>query len=659
MTAKVELYVYDLSNGLARQLSGQLTGRQIDGIWHTSVVVFEREIFYGQGILETRPGQSHHGRPLEVIDMGETAIDEDIFNEYLNEMRQHYTADKYHLLEFNCNSFTNDVIGFLTGGSIPPRIKDLPSDFLSTPFGAALRPTIDAMFRRPTPGATPTPTTLQPSPAAAEAAIAASPNPGLAASLLQAVASQAFSPSAPGAAAAAAPSASTSTVSAPVHICTNRASLHSLLHQHRAVIVFFTSATCGSCKMVEPVFEELAYAKTHGANADKIAFVKVDMDMGTSHEVGAEWGIRATPTFFFFLDGKKVGEIKGANAPELRSQVDLLLFQAFPPHPHTQLSLPAVETLSTNPILFSQTPSLDNLVAKLASFVDALPPSPEVAAAKEKLSKSFPIYLKARFPPANSGVQPPKNLSANPQLISMWAGATATLASVLPVAQLFPLIDLWRLALLDEPVSSWCATATPVVNAVHIFLDKAVEALNGSPTARNTILVVLRMLSNAFANTTLTKSLLSATGKRAETTNVLVSSLLHGDAAVRTAAASLAFNVAAFLQKGRVDKMKGVSPSAGELEEDGEWEFELVSAVLQAISNEVQSEEVVHRLTASLAFLLRLSPTYDTQIVPLLESLQARDTLKGKLQRGGCGEQGVQKKEVRNLVVEVAEKLCP
>ena len=68
---------------------------------------------------------------------------------------------------------------------------------------------------------------------------------------------------------------------------------------------------------------------------------------------------------------------------------------------------------------------------------------------------------------------------------------------------------------------------------------------------------------------------------------------------------------------------------------------------------------VVHRLTASLAFLLRLSPTYDTQIVPLLESLQARDTLKGKLQKDGCGEQGVQKKEVRNLIVEVAEKLCP
>ncbi len=31
--SKVQLYVYDLSNGLAKQLSRQLTGRQIDGIW--------------------------------------------------------------------------------------------------------------------------------------------------------------------------------------------------------------------------------------------------------------------------------------------------------------------------------------------------------------------------------------------------------------------------------------------------------------------------------------------------------------------------------------------------------------------------------------------------------------------------------------------------
>lgn len=38
--------------------------------------------------------QLQHGRPLQIVDMGETAIDEDTFNEYLQEMRQVYTADK-------------------------------------------------------------------------------------------------------------------------------------------------------------------------------------------------------------------------------------------------------------------------------------------------------------------------------------------------------------------------------------------------------------------------------------------------------------------------------------------------------------------------------------------------------------------------------------
>ena len=35
-----------------------------------------------------------HGQPLQIIDMGETALDEQIFEEYLAEMRDHYTADK-------------------------------------------------------------------------------------------------------------------------------------------------------------------------------------------------------------------------------------------------------------------------------------------------------------------------------------------------------------------------------------------------------------------------------------------------------------------------------------------------------------------------------------------------------------------------------------
>jgi hypothetical protein len=45
-------------------------------------------------LYHARLTSSQHGQPLQVIDMGETALDEQIFEEYLAEMRDHYTADK-------------------------------------------------------------------------------------------------------------------------------------------------------------------------------------------------------------------------------------------------------------------------------------------------------------------------------------------------------------------------------------------------------------------------------------------------------------------------------------------------------------------------------------------------------------------------------------
>ena len=66
----------------------------------------------------------------------------------------------------------------------------------------------------------------------------------------------------------------------------------------------------------------------------------------------------------------------------------------------------------------------------------------------------------------------------------------------------------------------------------------------------------------------------------------------------------------------------------------------------------------MHRLTASLAFFLRFSPAHDTQLAPLLEVLQAKETLKAKLVKGGCGEEGVTSTPLRKLIEQVADKLC-
>ncbi|EJC97999.1 DUF862-domain-containing protein [Fomitiporia mediterranea MF3/22] len=663
MGNSVKLYVYDLSNGLAKQLSMQLTGRQIDGIWHTSVVVFGKEIFYGQGICTTMPGQSHHGQPLQVIDMGETALDEETFNDYIQEMNSIYTADKYHLLDFNCNSFTNDCIGFLTGGSIPSWIRDLPADFLSTPFGAALRPTIDSMFRRPTPGAVSPQPYSQP----------------MASSLLQSVAAQASGPSAaprnylPTPAATPSPQPAAATVAAPLQICSNLQHFRNILSSHRAVSAFFTSRTCPPCRIVEPVFEDLAAEKS----SKGVAFVKIDLSAMFGGQVAGAYGVTATPTFLFFLDGKKVHELKGANVPELKSQVDLLIFQAFPPHPHAIKKLPAIRAISLEPILFTQVPALDTVQSKLLSFIDGTSNTTfsdtEKERAKKVLSSSVIPFLKTRTDAKLKNSVP--SLASTKKVCEDWTTISTGLVKALPQAQLFPLVDLWRIGLLDNSISSWCASTTVDVqgmmkNPVLLLLSNAASG-DMSTLPKPVILTTLRMLSNAFANVTLARTLLnpsspssssSSLSARQMLTILLVSSLLHEDSAVRTAAASLAFNVSLFYQKPRVEAARSGrrGEEEGEGESDGEWEVEVVSAVVEALRTEVGSEDVVHRLTASLAFFLHLSPSYETQLKPLLEVLQARDVLKAKLKGGlgGCGEKGVGKKDVRMLVSEVADELC-
>ncbi|KIK97078.1 hypothetical protein PAXRUDRAFT_825327 [Paxillus rubicundulus Ve08.2h10] len=648
MSSPVRLHVYDLSNGLARQMSMQLTGRQIYGIWHTSVIVFGKEVFYGQGISITLPGKSHHGSPLRVIDIGETAIDEETFMEYLTAMREHYTADKYHLLDFNCNSFTNDCVGFLTGGSIPDYIKSLPTDFLSTPFGAALRPTIDAMFRdRPETGV-PTP------PQDPRASVSASPNPALAANLLQAIAVHARQTgSVPGASTAGpyptpaptSPStpAQDAPLTAPMNICTNPASFHNLLRTNRAVVAFFTSATCRPCRMIEPTFEELARNKSR-ANGG-VAFAKIDLSVGMSGAVASEYGVRVTPTFVFFSDGRKRHELKGVNAPELRTQVDLLIYDAFPPHPHTSLSLPAIETVSLNAILFSQVPNLDTMFGKLIGFVDGVSlwtGSVTRAQVKQTLSKTVLPFLKA------STATPPQPISVP---FDHWPAITSCLGSNLRTNELFPVVDIWRIALLNAKFSAWSTTGKGL-ETIKVLVAKGIQSDN---VPRNYLLTVARMLSNAFSNDVLARELIIFA--RDDITKFLVDALLHEDTVVRTAAASLAFNIAAYLQKLRVGKVQGRNDNTGP-EESDEQEFEMVTAILGAIEQEQKSEEIVHRLTACLALLLRLSPFME-QLTPLLEGLNAREVLKGKLERAGCGETGIGKKEVRTLVLEVAEQLCP
>jgi hypothetical protein len=55
MSFPVKLHVYDLSQGMARQMSQAFLGKYIEGIWHTGIVVYDTEFFFGGGICSGAP----------------------------------------------------------------------------------------------------------------------------------------------------------------------------------------------------------------------------------------------------------------------------------------------------------------------------------------------------------------------------------------------------------------------------------------------------------------------------------------------------------------------------------------------------------------------------------------------------------------------------
>ncbi|KAL8139032.1 hypothetical protein V2J09_005033 [Rumex salicifolius] len=142
---RVTLNVYDLSQGLARQLSTTFLGKAIEAIWHTGIVVYGNEYYFGGGIQHTPAGSTPYGTPMRVVELGVTHVPQDIFESYLEEISPRYTAETYSLMKHNCNNFSNEVAQFLVGISIPDYILQLPNEVMSSPMGPLILPMIQQL----------------------------------------------------------------------------------------------------------------------------------------------------------------------------------------------------------------------------------------------------------------------------------------------------------------------------------------------------------------------------------------------------------------------------------------------------------------------------------------------------------------------------------
>ena len=97
MAYPVEVFIYDLSQGMAKTLGPSLGLPNLEGVWHTSIVVHGTEFYFGStGIQNYVPGKTKFGQPREKRNLGNTSIDMNNLTSYLRQIGQtEYVKSKF------------------------------------------------------------------------------------------------------------------------------------------------------------------------------------------------------------------------------------------------------------------------------------------------------------------------------------------------------------------------------------------------------------------------------------------------------------------------------------------------------------------------------------------------------------------------------------
>jgi desumoylating isopeptidase 1 len=554
-------------------MSMAYVGIQIDAVYHTSLVFDNIEYFFGAGVQTCRPGATHHGRPMEIIPMGTTQLPLEVILDYLESLKEVYTPESYDLFAHNCNNFTNDFSMFLVGKGIPDHITSLPRRVLDTPFGQMLRPQLDAGMRA---------VTQAPVPDAKAAAANGSRAGGSAQRTPVGAAGMATNGFA----------ASTTATSGAYGSVLNLRSLDDL-NKHlagakdTASTIFFTSATCAPCKLAYPAYDSLA------EQYSQALFIKVDLN--EAHNVGAQYQVRATPTFMTYSRGAKQDEWSGADPGLLKANVERLINATFPPHPHTTLNVPTLQYGSMKPVTYSKVPPLDKLMSKLGEAGG----DPGLTALKTFIEIRNGDPREARLP----------DLPAISKTFQQTVFA-------LPIEVRFAAIDLLRCAMVDPRVSGFFAeeSAPQTVPA----LIKHVVELESCP--HNLRLVTVHLACNLFSSPLFVREIMQGESNLPTTLMQLITTALLQVAhpSVRVASAWLAFNLASASYRVRREEEQ-------EALADGE-QVELAASVIERLSS-AENEEAVKALLLTLGYMVYCAPQ-DSELMDLCRALDAKGTVQ-------------------------------
>ncbi|KAL8933518.1 MAG: hypothetical protein Q9216_006327 [Gyalolechia sp. 2 TL-2023] len=466
---------------------------------------------------------------------------------------------------------------FLLGRGIPDHITSLPQTVLNTPFGQMLKPQIDSAMR----GMTQAPVAPSAIPHQSRTITA----PGTRPSMPPVIGGSEGGNYTNG--------SSTRSATGQVHYATTLKKLDSLLvsAEDSCAVIFFTSATCPPCKIVYPAYDELA-----AEAGDKAVLIKVDLS--EAYEIGSKYQVRATPTFMSFLKGEKENEWAGASEGQLRGNVRMLIQMAHPPHPHTSLRLRTLQRRHRT-VTYAKIPPLDKLIAKMGSrSTDSA-----VVALKD--------FIRAREASGASDAPLPSLPVIDAFIVQC--------IDTDPPDSLFPLIDLFRCALVDPRVSGYLSTERSH-STIIAAISKPSTLGTGCPYSLR--IVTLQLACNLFTSPILATQLLRDTGLCTPLLQLITSSLLDtAHPPIRVAAASLAFNMAAINHLQRLDEKEDVMEESSQVE--------LMASLLETISNENDNKDSIRGLLTAIGLLAYGAPR-NGELRELCNALGAKETIHGK-----------------------------
>jgi hypothetical protein len=144
---------YDLTNGVAATIPPWLVGKRLEGIWHTGVVVFEKEYYYGGDIFFDSPGKTVFGTPTKTMSFGFTLWrQEELHNFIVDELRPTFNREVYDVIHRNCNHFTSRACEWLTGQRISSEVEHQPENLMQLPAARLLRPLLNRWLGNLEPG---------------------------------------------------------------------------------------------------------------------------------------------------------------------------------------------------------------------------------------------------------------------------------------------------------------------------------------------------------------------------------------------------------------------------------------------------------------------------------------------------------------------------